>query len=94
MRLMFAARSQAKSYRLPINVNFAGRGFLDVIEASEQRALSGATAPNHREDGALAKIKADALQHFELPEILMKIRDSYDYIVHVIDSILSYQVHA
>src|SRR6266481_550256 len=94
VRLTLAARSQPKSDRLTIYVNFAGRGLLDVIEASEQRALSRAAPPNHREDGAFAKIKGNALQHFEQPEILMKIRDPYDDIVHVIDSILSYQIHA
>jgi hypothetical protein len=94
VRLARAARSQTKSYRLPIYVNFAGRGFLDVIEAPEKRALSRAAAPNHREDGAFAKIKGNALQHFEQPEILMKIRDSYNDIVHEIASILSYQIHA
>jgi hypothetical protein len=79
---------------VPLDVNFAGRGFLDVIEASEQRALSRAAAPNHRENGTFAKIKGNALQYFEQPEIFVKIRDSYNDIVHVIDSVSSYQIHA
>ena len=86
VRLTRAARSQTKSYRVPIDVNFAGRGFLDVIDASEQRALSRAAAPNHRENGTFAKINPAPAVLTAYTDANIQSGQTYTYVVTAIDA--------
>ena len=66
---------------LPVEPDVAGIGFLQQIDAAQQRGLAGAGRADDAHDLAAVDLQVDALEHVEVAEGLFELFDFDDGIV-------------